>query len=254
MKKNEIIFYSTIPGMAEIFPVRHAREVMPEWLQTARIEYAKGNKRDQTIVRCPGIVDLLTTGYIVTTWHDFDVNIDKDGAMYFVAPDERTTKLLGDKNSLQAQNGDSMAKHIPKRPWSHPNILKINTPWNVIAPKGVKFMIIPLPYTELLDFESNIGILDPGYSTELNIQGYVNLGPGNHSFKAGTPIAQIIPMSSESFTTTIRDMNSDDEKFNKKKPWLNLFSFIYSRNRAKDVYEKHVETTTKKCPFHFWKQ
>lgn len=250
---KEIVFFSTVPGLADTFPIYHARDVLPQWLQTARLEQLKGDKRDQTIVRCPGIVDILTTGYIISTWHDFDINIDRDGKVYFLAPDEKITKMLPDKDSLQMQNGDGMAKHLPKRPWSHPNILKINTPWNVLAPKGLKFLVLPIPYTDAFDFESNMGILDPGYSTELNIQGYLNLGPGKHSFKAGTPIAQLIPLSSDNFKITVRDMNETDEKWYKKRGWLNFFSFVYNRNRVKEAYEKHVEDTTKKCPFHFWK-
>jgi hypothetical protein len=250
---KEIVFFSAIPGLAETFPIRHARDMLPSWLQTARLEYIKGDKRDQTVVRCPGIIDILTTGYIISTWHDFDINIDKDGKVYFLAPDEKITKMLPDKDSLQMQNGDGMAKHLPKRPWSHPNILKINTPWNILAPKGLKFLVVPLPYTDGFEFESNMGVLDPGYSTELNIQGYLNLGPGKHSFKAGTPIAQIIPLSGETFKTTVRDMNDTDETWYKKRKWLNFFSFVYNRNRVKEAYERHVDTTSKKCPFHFWK-
>jgi hypothetical protein len=250
---KEIVFFSTVKGLAETFPIRLAKDVLPAWLQTARLEHIKGDKRDQTIVRCPGIVDLLTTGYIISTWHDFDLSIDRDGKTYFVAPDERITKMLVDKDSLQMQQGDGMAKHLPKRPWSHPNILKINTPWSVIAPKGLKFLMIPLPYTDAFEFESNIGILDPGYSTELNVQGYINLGPGKHSFKAGTPIAQLIPLSSENYKMIVRDMDAVDETWYKKRSFLNMFSFVYHRNKVKEAYEQHVDKTTKKCPFHFWK-
>jgi hypothetical protein len=254
MKHNQITFFSAVPGIAETFPIRHAKDVLPSWLQTARLEHLKGDKRDQTVVRCPGIVDILTTGYIISTWHDFDINIDRDGKVYFLAPDERITKMLVDKDSLQMQNGDGMAKYLPKRPWSHPNILKINTPWNIVAPKGLKFLMIPLPYSEFLDFESNTGILDPGYSTELNVQGYLNLGPGNHSFKAGTPIAQIIPLSNENYKMVVRDMNEEDKKWYSKRSWLNLFSFVYHRTKVKEAYERHVDESTKKCPFHFWKK
>ena len=56
---------------------------------------------------------------------------------------------------------DGIAKNIPKRPWSWPDIVKINTPWHVMAPKDVKFLIIPLPYTPFFDFEACLGILDP---------------------------------------------------------------------------------------------
>jgi hypothetical protein len=244
MKK--ITFFSTVPGVAEMFPVVPAKEFLPKWLQTARIEHLKGDKRDQTIVRCPGIIDVLTSGYIVTTWHDFDITITED-KISLIIPDKVLTEMLA-KDSLQIQSGDGMAKHIPQRPWSQKSILKLNTPYQIIAPKGVKFIMIPLPYTDSFEFESNIGILDPSFSSELNVQGFLNLGRGTHSFKAGTPIAQIIPMTNETFELVCRDMTVEDERWLKKRSFLNNFSFVFQRNRVRDVYNNYVKSLSK-CPF-----
>jgi hypothetical protein len=246
MKK--IIFFSSVAGVSELFPVLPAKDFLPKWLQTARIEHMKGDKRDQTIVRCPGIIDVLTTGYVVTTWHDFDVTITDD-KISLIIPDKALTELLN-KDSLQIQSSDGMAKHIPKRPWSQHSILKLNTPYQIIAPKGVRFLMIPLPYTDSFNFESNIGILDPAFSSELNVQGYLNFGKGTHHFKAGTPIAQIIPMTNENFEMICRDMTPEDERWLKKRSFLNNFSFVFNRNKVKDVYNNYVKSISK-CPFHF---
>jgi hypothetical protein len=214
------------------------------------MDYMKQNKRDPTIIRCPGVVDVLTTGYVITAWHDIEVATEAQ-RINVTIPDEKLTAMLG-KDSVQIQTPEGIAKHIPKRPWSQKAILKINTPWNVIAPNGVKFMMIPLPYTESFEFESNIGILDPGYSTELNVQGYINAPVGaTMLIKAGTPLAQLVPMSSEQYEFVCRDMTESDNKWNAKRTFLNNFSFIFQRNTVKDAYEKHNRG---KCPFHFWRK
>lgn len=244
MKK--ITFFSTIPGVAEMFPILPAKEVLPKWLQAARIEHLKGDKRNQTITRCPGVIDVLTTGFVVTTWHDFDIEIT-DHNISLIIPDKVLTEML-EKDSLQIQSGDGMAKFIPQRPWSQKSILKINTPYQIIAPKGLKFLMIPLPYTDFFSFESNTGILDPAYSSEMNVQGFLNLGKGTYSFKAGTPIAQLIPLSSESFELVCRDMTPEDEKWKKKRAFFNNFSFVFQRTRVKEAYNNYVKSISK-CPF-----
>jgi hypothetical protein len=248
---KKIEFFSTIPGLAETFPVVPAKDFTPSWLASVRMDYMKSDKRDPTIVRCPGIMELFTTGYILTAWHDFDITCTQE-KITVILPDKKLVELLG-RDTIQIQDPQGIAKHIPKRPWSQKAIVKINTPWNIIAPKGVKFLMIPLPYTESFEFESNIGILDPGYSTELNAQGYWNIREGTHTIKAGTPIAQIIPMSEDTFEMVCRDMNEYDSKWITKQKFYTLLGFVLQRNKIKAGYEKHVENSPK-CPFHFWKK
>jgi hypothetical protein len=245
---KQIKFFSTIPGVADAFPILESKNSMPSWMQAARLDYMKQNKRDLTILRCPGVVDLLTTGYIVTAWHDIDVEVQPHKFSVTI-PDQSLNDML-EKDSIQVQTPDGLAKHIPKRPWSQKAILKINTPWNLMAPKGLKFMMIPLPYTESFEFEAAPGILDPGYSTELNVQGYVNVPAGTTlTIKAGTPLAQLVPMSNEQYEFVCRDMTEEDKTWAVKRKFLNKFAFIFQRNTVKESYEKH---NTGKCPFHFW--
>lgn len=251
---RKIEFFSTVSGVAETFPIKHAKDVMPGWVQTARLDYMKSDKREQTVVRCPGVIDILTTGYVIQTWHDFDITFAQDKVSITI-PDQGINELLG-KHSLQIQTADGLAKNIPKRPWSQRPILKINTPFQVLAPKGVRFIMIPLPYTELFDLESTPGILDPGYSSEINVQCYMNMHVGTKTIKAGTPIAQLIPLTDEKFEMICRDATENDLDWAKKRSFFGLFGFIYNRNKAKDAYDRHVEKhfEEKKCPLHFWKK
>ena len=236
---KKIEFFSSVPGLAETFPIRPAREVLPNWVHVARADYLKQkDKREIHIFKCPGIFELFGTGYILPAWHDFEIESTEIGFRVTI-PDGSLNDILG-KETLQSQHSDGVAKFLPKRPWSVASILKINTPWQVLAPKGLKFLMIPLPYTDDFRFESCSGILDPGISSELNVQGYWNVPMGKQVIKAGTPLVQIIPMTEKTYDYIVRDKNASDELWMAKRKYLNFFAFMFNRPKIKEAYERHV--------------
>lgn len=236
-----IDFFSTVPGLTETFPIRPAKEVLPRWIYSARTDYLKHKDTyDQHIYRCPGIIDVLTTGYVIPAWHDIDIETDGD-RFKMTIPDQELEKMLG-KDTVQEQTHNGLIRFVPKRPWSVKSILKINTPWHVMAPRGVKFLMVGMPYPDDFGFESATGILDPGYSSELNVQGYWNFPkPGKYSIKAGTPLAQIIPITEKNFNYVVRDASDRDSLWLKKRRYLTFFGFIFNRSKTKDAYIKHIE-------------
>ena len=244
MAKKTIEFFSSIEGVAETFPIRSAREVFPSWVNEARKEFFvqqknQGNSLQHHITRCPGIFHLFGTGYIISAWHDLEIIGSKEGFKYNL-PDKMVNTLLG-KDSIDAQSHDTVAKHIPKRPWSAPSILKLNTPWHLLAPNGLKFLMIPVPYTDYLDFEACMGILDPGYSSEINVQGYWNKTIGSATMKAGTPIAQLIPLTEKTYDFIVRDKNEKDDQWLRKFKYFNYMAFQYARTLIRNAYTTHVE-------------
>ena len=237
---KKIEFFSSVPGVAETFPIVPARQVLPGWIHQARADYIKQkDKREMHIFKCPGIFEMFSTGYIIPAWHDFEIECNEVG-FRVTMPDGSLNTLLG-KETLQSQHSDGVAKFLPKRPWSVASILKINTPWHVMAPPGVKFIMIPIPYTDDLRFESCTGILDPGISSELNVQGYWNEKSGKHLVKAGTPLAQLIPLTEKTYDFVVRDKSARDELWMTKRKYLNFFGFIFNRPKIKEAYERHIK-------------
>jgi len=236
MGKKTINFFSQVEGVADSFPILKAKDAIPSWVNDAKKDFLIAqeslNRGFQHITRCPGIFHLFNTGYIVPMWFDLEVSRDQ-----WTVADPSINEFLG-KEPMGLQLGEGIAKNIPKRPWSWPDIVKINTPWHVMAPKDVKFLMIPLPYTPFFDFEACLGILDPAYSTEINIQGYLN-APSTF-IKAGTPIAQLIPLTEKHYDVIVRDQNENDKLWLKKRKYLNFFSFQYPRHLIKKLYNKHV--------------
>jgi len=232
--KNTIEFFSSVEGVAESFPIQSAKDVIPSWVSKARQDYIELQETQQRgflhITKCPGIFHLFTTGYILPMW--FDLEFRENG---WAVADETMNDFLG--MLIESHSADGIAKHIPKRPWSWPDIVKINTPWHCIAPKGVRFLVIPIPYTDFFDFEGCSGIYDPSYTTEINVQGYLN-NPEGTIMKAGTPLVQIIPLTEKNYDMVVRDKNSKDEIWLKKRKYLNSFSFDYPRHLIKKIYNR----------------
>lgn len=223
-----IEFFSIIDGVSESFPIIESKTLFPNWIKQARLE-----NNDTNISRCPGIISLFTTGFYVLSSWDIHIISEKDKITGY-CPNPKIEELLK-KPPIQIHSADSIAKFIPKRPWSNPNILKINTPWHIKSKE--KFLILPLSYNENFQIESTIGILDPSVSSEINVQCYVN-GFGNFDIKVGQPLCQIIPMTNEKQKFNIRDATDNDLKWIKKREYLNNFSFIFNKNIVKKAYNR----------------
>lgn len=226
-----IEFFSTIQGVTETYPILPAKKVIPSWVKCARDEAVKNQA---SVAKCPGIIDIMTTGFIVVSPYDMEVQSSDDSIITYANPE--IEDLLG-KPPAQTQAGDSIAKHIPKRPWSNKSILKINTPWHIKS--EYKFMMIPIPYAESFGFESCSGILDPSISSEINIQGYVN-GYGSLEIKAGDPLCQLIPITQDTYEFEVRDMNDADREWIQKRKFINNSTFRLNKNLIKKAYRRFI--------------
>ena len=238
-KSTKIEFFSKVQGLTEAYPITTARETLPRWVSLARADYQQ-KKHDVHIARCPGIIDILTTGYIVSAWHDIEVQADAT-RINMSMPSVTLNEIL-DKDTMQVQRGDSIGKFIPKRPWSNPHILKINTPWQIVS--DVKFMMMPLPYNENMMFECCQGILDPSLSSDINLQGYWN-AQGTHIIKAGTPLAQLIPITDRKYTHEIRDATEHDLNWLTKRKYFDNIGFIHVKSKIQNAYYTHFNRKKK---------
>ena len=70
---------------------------------------------------------------------------------------------------------------------------------------------------------------------------YWNRIRGTRIIKAGTPLAQFIPITEKNYNFKVRDKNKKDELWLKKRKYLNFFSFNFSRNKVKDSYVSHFK-------------
>ena len=113
--------------------------------------------------------------------------------------------------------------------------------WHIVAPKGIKFLFLPLPYPDSFEFYNAPGILDPSINAEINLQLFWNV-TGSYLIKAGTPLGQLIPLTEKKYDFICRDMNTNDENWLRKFDFYKKHSFnriLHIRNKIKEMYEKH---------------
>lgn len=239
MKKIE--FFSVIPGVVETNPVYEASKYSAKWMSRVRDDYlavAKQNPRFDHLYKCPGIFDMFKHGYIIPAWHDVVIKTDGEDGFQAQLPSRDFQAVIGDMMPV-SKHGDNITKYIPYKPNALKTIVKFNTPWNVVAPKGVKFLMLPIPYPDTFEFEATTGVLDPGISSEINVQVFWNIKNGTHTVKAGTPLAFLVPLSEQTFKLVCRDATEWDRLWLKKKDFASNFTFSLKRNIIKDIYHKH---------------
>lgn len=247
MNKNEITFFSKVAGLAEVFPIQPATKFIPQWMKTAQSHYKSIKKeteftRINHIARCPGIVDLMTTGYVITSWHDVIIETDpsKGSNFTWTIPNTGLFEVSESNKLLDGQNHPGILEFIPRHGKSD-IIVKVNTPWHIITPKDVKVLMLPIAYPDEDIFEATPGILDPKISTEVNIQMWWNIRKGSYMIKAGTPLAHLIPLTERKLNLVVRDMNNWDSLWLKKRKFFTAFTFNPVQNKKIEgaAYENH---------------
>lgn len=238
----KVEFFSTVDGLAEACPILDAKNYRPLWMNRAREDYKRkiqsAEGRLDHIYQCPGIFDLAKTGYIITMWHDVLIETNGGSDYKWTIPTSDVIELSEGKDIIGRQ-ATGVETLMPVKPWTVGPLLKINTPWHVVAPKGVKFLMIPFPYPDSFEIESSIGILDPAVSSEINIQAYCNVQSGKFMLKAGQPLAQLVPLTEKTLELEVRNATEKDLKWTKKTKFLMNHTFKIKRNLIKDAYYKY---------------
>ena len=73
-------FVSSVPGVADMFPIRPMSSYKPNWTKKAMEDYKKNykpNDKGSHIALCPGIFDLFKFGWYVSAWYDVHIKHKK---------------------------------------------------------------------------------------------------------------------------------------------------------------------------------
>ena len=257
-KKKWIRFYSMTPGVADLHPVIPASKLKRKWRKEALTSQAhrdeitikqcpakKATAVWQTLltkvppvnfwshaVTCPALHGVMDNGYILPCPADFIIQLDGSGNFEW-------------KSTMEFYGGRYVSAHIPEQTQGMRNLvshnqnkdvldwtIKMETPWRIQAHKDIVFIQIPVAYWEEDRFSIATGLVDPRYSYEVNMQIFWHkTEPGEYIIKAGTPLAQWIPvnrdfLTSKAFDVVIETANKDDLDNNE----------IMEYNRGKDLF------------------
>lgn len=241
--KKQIEFVSCVNGVEEINPISRISDQIPDWYLNEKNDYSMvansvPKERKTFLYRCPGISGIFSKGFVVPMWFDLNIttNGNKKNFEYFIAS-SNLENVLGDKPLVDAH--DSVARHLPYPDNSLELVIKINTPWHIVAPYGVKFLMTPAFYQGESNFEATAGIIDPSITNELVLQIYWKKLFGSYVIEAGTPMAYIFPLTEKNYNYICRYKNQHDDDWINKKRFFQSFSFTYPKNRIQKIFKKH---------------
>ena len=245
-RKNKIEFFHSEASIIENFPIIESRDLKLNWAKRARQDFQDNIKSHADkkphfshLTRCPGIFELFKHGYIIPLHKD--IIIKSKGERH-----ECTFVKTGDPSfglSAQTSSSESDIQLVPIPPWAIDRIFKITTGWHIIAPKGVRFLMLPIAYPDTFDFTCTTGILDPSLSTQLNFQIFLNRSEDEEStvILAGTPLGHLIPLSEKKYELVQRNMNQEDRAWIEKFTSANAatFSQVQMRTKVTNMYNKY---------------
>lgn len=188
------------PKPAKLCIPQWYKDVVPASKDSRKINYEGGND-NLTIKECMPFIDSLSTGYIQETWCDINLEFTNDGTRvnYGYA---HSPKILNVRDHVNVGHSE----------YFYPIEFVWITPWQFKLPKGYSALVVS-PLNHFLPFHTLSGVIDSDeffHTSGGNLPFYVYKG-----FKgiipAGTPMYQIIPIKRESWLSSKRDFDYEDD-------------------------------------------
>lgn len=200
-KKPKIKFYSLIPAVTTLYPIIPSSKLKRKWVEEEKVEFEKVKSKCpfhmkdglRSIGKCPAIATSMATGFVLTSPADFKINTIGDGVTINVTqkPCLKHAPLVDVHNEHQTE---WIVDHDKMNVLSQ--TIKINSPWRVIcSDPDIIFFVTKVQYWKESRFTQIDGILDPMIANEINCQLMWHVMDGTEVVEAGTPLAQLIPIS-----------------------------------------------------------
>jgi hypothetical protein len=235
--RPKVEFLNEIPGVAELMPIIPAKELRHPWVNRAVLDFAKVRENPQwrhtkTVhtARCPGIFSLQRHGWVLRTWQDIEIMTTGDGHTCAW----RAASSIG---------GDAVSFHPPKdladyfEQWPENtlrNVLKINTGWRCVVPKGYYLMEMPIPLADEARFTAVPGYFSHEYGpAPMNVQLLWQVKQGSVLLPAGTPIAQYILVPKDQPEMVCRDADPKELRLSKL---YEESKFVKNYNEVKKLF------------------
>ena len=234
-KEPKVIFQAKMPGIETFMPIIPASSYKPKWLATARSKYSEKlagqqliDRRYASVHRCPGIIDLMNSGWIVRAWQDFTIETNGDGGSFKWNASIDSKDYIGN-DDIGHMLGHALTDYLPKRIDTLSTVIKFNSPWLVTVPKGWSLLYMPMLYSDDGRFTCCPGILDTEMDKHLNVQLFWHKLNSIEVIRAGTPLAHLVLMP------TRKAMKMEIRPYTNDTPNL-LFAETY-RLKARYLYD-----------------
>lgn len=202
----KIIRFFSKPEYRGFADAKPAKSFIPQWYKDAEVSF-KDNLGESHfgLKTCMPYLDALTSGYMLSTPVEIYINEEKNELGHLFNNNENSLQIRWDGadsfndfiNERPKQSGHTM----PRPPGHYPNHLVFKGFWHMKTPRGYSLLMTQPLNRQDLPWTIASGIIDSDkYFAPGNIPFFMKKGITGVIPK-GTPIAQLIPIKRESWTT-----------------------------------------------------
>jgi len=191
--RNKITFHHKAKYGHHQDKIVESRTIKREWQQKALkdCQYkirdaAPFGARPATAAKCLGIQDLLHEGFVIKSHLDFAVHLSDDNKIA-----EMNCNFIDGKDPVSLMEPSQLTDYLQPPKGASKHIVRIETPWAFSAPKSVRFLVLPVFYSDDNRFNVVPGILDPLYTKDIHLMLWW-FSDKREIVKRGTPLAQLI--------------------------------------------------------------
>lgn len=229
--KNNIIEFYTLEKYKDLIPEPYpSSKKFPSWFSNTEIVSKKSKcpfnflhqnnttiQIETNITGCPGVVDFLSTGYIIPAWNNFAFR--NDGGRLYVNWEHL---CLEEKYTLHS-NEHQISGFSDSEKAKYDGFSKLDSPWFVKTSPGISCLITHPLWNREKRFTSVSGIMHTDqcpmplkwffeWNTEVEDNMNVNKIPIEQIVAKGTPLVLIIPFVRANFKSKINYLNEADMK------------------------------------------
>ena len=187
-----------------------------------------------TIKACPGVIDWLKCGFIISAWTDFSIKISQDGFEHEVGDSTFKDTCCHMPSEQFASHTNSAVKHT----------LSLYSPWWCKTPPGYSLMQLPLLYHFHPHWSCSAGMLSTDVYHSLNQQLLITCSEGSISIPKGTPLVMYVPFQRGKWEVEVRSPTQEETENQQK-----IHKISHSGpGKATEMYRK-MEKTGSRCPF-----
>lgn len=239
----KIKFYNNIPGIETTMPIIPISQHRFDWKAIAakKFQEAKQNLQGQraiSISHCPGINLLHQHGWIIRAWQD--IYIENDGIDRFSWKSAVNQKEISGEDAVSYHDKSLYADFKTWPVNSFSIMLKINTGWRAVIPRGYMLYQFPVPYSDDNRFTAVPGAYTWEFGTnQLNVPMYWHKLKENTVITAGTPLAHIILSPLQNYDYEI--LEKPDSKLDRLYDIMFTNSFVRDYKKIKDFFSRLIK-------------
>lgn len=220
LRRPKVKFYTEFPEITDQYPIYPAKDYKRKWVKNCARAFAKYKDKTEntqsliTAAKCPGMRNVMESGYIVQSWFDFTIETtaddDTEFKIYYPNQFEKHIEDIGYKNPLiNSFNTKFSPLKIPTGNNLN-SIIKIWTPYHFEVPDTHELLVLPVMYDDNPPFTACPGSIS-GFEIDFNVHVFWHAREGKTFVPAGTPLCQLVPIKRDK-TKIITETTSDEVK------------------------------------------